>query len=448
MTLEPFVILLFANIFRRALAKTPENAQWRNALWALMGFTLILIGIDIILDKNFIKWISKIILLALLCLPFVSDRFKHYKSVILALLPYAILSTIADFAKAFTPSLYDSINGLFDTALTFSAIWMVAMLIISSRQRKALQKERRKAELEEKEKERMWALKQELEVQVMERTAEINKQKEELENTLVELKTTQNQLIQQEKMASLGELTAGIAHEIQNPLNFVNNFSDVSIELLNEMEEELKAGHKEDAIAIAADIKQNLQKISTHGQRADSIVKGMLQHSRSATGDKEPTDINALADEYLRLSYHGLRAKDKTFNATLETNYDESIGKIEVIPQDIGRVFLNLFNNAFYAVTEKKKLQADGDYKPVVSVTTIKKKHQVIIKVSDNGIGIPKKAADKIYQPFFTTKPTGEGTGLGLSMSYDIIRKGHNGEIKVASVEGEFTEFTIILPIK
>jgi two-component system, NtrC family, sensor kinase len=274
----------------------------------------------------------------------------------------------------------------------------------------------------------------------------LNRQKEEVQSALSQLKSTQTQLIQSEKMASLGELTAGIAHEIQNPLNFVNNFSDVSAELVDEMQTELKNGDKDEAIAISDDIKQNLEKIRHHGKRADSIVKGMLEHSRSASGQKEPTDINQLADEYLRLSYHGLRAKDKEFNADLATHFDTTLPKVNAIPQDIGRVLLNLFNNAFYAVNQKKKA-LDGGYKPEVTVTTMTEKGQVIIKVKDNGVGMPDAIKEKIMQPFFTTKPTGEGTGLGLSLTYDMVVKGHGGSIQVGSVEGEGSEFTITLPI-
>ncbi|HEX8332668.1 MAG TPA: ATP-binding protein [Segetibacter sp.] len=266
-----------------------------------------------------------------------------------------------------------------------------------------------------------------------------------LNTTLEELKTTQAQLIQSEKMASLGELTAGIAHEIQNPLNFVNNFSEVNTELLDELEEEIAQGNIEEVKAIASDIKKNELKINHHGKRADAIVKGMLQHSRANTRKKELTDINALADEYLRLSYHGLRAKDKSFNSNFTTNFDESMGSSEVVPQDIGRVLLNLYNNAFYSVNEKKK-QLNGTFQPSVSVSTRKTNDNFTILVKDNGNGIPKKILDKIYQPFYTTKPTGEGTGLGLSLSYDIIQA-HGGEIKVETKEGEYTEFSIILPV-
>ena len=265
-----------------------------------------------------------------------------------------------------------------------------------------------------------------------------------LETTLTNLRSTQSQLIQSEKMASLGELTAGIAHEIQNPLNFVNNFSEVNIELIDELEQEVDKGNLQEVKAIAKDIKENEQKINHHGKRADAIVKGMLQHSRSSTGQKEPTDINQLADEYLRLSYQGFRAKDNTFNATLKIDFDEAIGNINIIPQDIGRVLLNLFNNAFYAVNEKKQKNNEG-YEPVVSVSTKKIGDKVEIKVVDNGNGIPQKIIDKIFQPFFTTKPTGQGTGLGLSLSYDIV-KAHGGEIKIESKESEGSEFIIQIP--
>ena len=290
----------------------------------------------------------------------------------------------------------------------------------------------------------------------------LHKQKEEIQSTLIQLKTTQSQLIQSEKMASLGELTAGIAHEIQNPLNFVNNFSEVNEELLSELKDELSKGKTDDAIALANEAIENQKKIYHHGKRADGIVKGMLQHSRTSSGTKELTDINALCDEYLRLSYHGLRAKDKTFNAKFETNFDPTIEKINVIPQDIGRVILNLINNAFYAVAEKEKMLANDNYEPAVTVTTKKLnarqddvfghgdplgrgKIQIIIK--DNGNGIPDSVRDKIFHPFFTTKPTGQGTGLGLSLSYDIVTKGHGGELKVESKEGGGTELITILPI-
>jgi signal transduction histidine kinase/ligand-binding sensor domain-containing protein len=294
--------------------------------------------------------------------------------------------------------------------------------------------------------------KEQLQNKVEERTVELKKKSDELEYSLADLKSTQTQLIQSEKMASLGELTAGIAHEIQNPLNFVNNFSEVSTELVDEMNEEIDKGNLTDAKDIANDLKQNLEKINHHGKRAGDIVKGMLQHSRSSSGVKEPTDINALADEYLRLAYHGLRAKDKSFNATMKTEFDESIGKINIISQDIGRVILNLITNAFYVVNEKQKvegerLKAEGkQYEPTIEVSTKRVNEKIEVKVKDNGNGIPPKILDKIFQPFFTTKPTGQGTGLGLSLSYDIV-KAHGGELRVETKEGEGTVFIIVLPV-
>lgn len=266
----------------------------------------------------------------------------------------------------------------------------------------------------------------------------------EIEKAYAELKATQEQLIHSEKMASLGELTAGIAHEIKNPLNFVNNFSDVSCELIDEMAEELEKGDIKEAQAIATDVRDNLRKIAQHGQRADSIVQGMLQHSRTSEGKKEPTDLNALAEEYLRLAYHGLRAKDKSFNATLETDLDPDLGKVVVIPQEIGRVLLNLLTNAFHAVQERAKTESE-DYTPTVWVRTYRTKEGVEVSVRDNGGGIPEEIQDKIFQPFFTTKPTGEGTGLGLSMSYDIVTKGHGGELKVTPDVAEGARFTLTL---
>jgi two-component system, NtrC family, sensor kinase len=285
--------------------------------------------------------------------------------------------------------------------------------------------------------------------QLMEQQNETVRQKAKTEQALSDLRSTQSQLIQSEKMASLGELTAGIAHEIQNPLNFMNNFSEINKELIDEiMQERNKAQGTRDEkleIEILNDIKANEEKINHHGKRADAIVKGMLQHSRTGSGQKEPTDINVLADEYLRLSYHGLRAKDKSFNAIMDTDFDKSIGSINIIPQDIGRVLLNLYNNAFYAVSEKAKLSANS-YQPTISVTTKKIDNRISITVSDNGNGIPQKVVDKIFQPFFTTKPTGQGTGLGLSLSYDII-KAHGGEIKAETKEGDGTRFIIQLPV-
>ncbi|HYC39567.1 MAG TPA: ATP-binding protein [Chitinophagaceae bacterium] len=273
----------------------------------------------------------------------------------------------------------------------------------------------------------------------------LSRQKAELEDALSTLQTTQNQLIQSEKMASLGEMTAGIAHEIQNPLNFVNNFSELNVELVEELKEELEAGNREQALAIAENLKENQRKVNHHGKRADAIVKSMLQHSRVSSGKKEPTDLNALVEEYVRLAYHGLRAKDKSFNAKFETELDPNLGKVEVVSQDIGRVILNLVNNAFYAVNEKKAQVREG-FEPAVTVSTRRLNGKVELRVRDNGNGVPRKALDKIFQPFFTTKPSGVGTGLGLSLSYDIVTKGHGGEMKVETRENEGSEFIVVLP--
>ena len=285
-----------------------------------------------------------------------------------------------------------------------------------------------------------------LESQVYQRTSDLHK-------SLIDLQASQNQLIQSEKMASLGELTAGIAHEIQNPLNFVNNFSEVTNELIVELKEEIENGNYEEVKALAKNIEENQLRINYHGKRADAIVKGMLQHSRTNSGQKSPVDVNALVDEFLRLAYHGFRAKDKAFNATLKSDYDKAIEVINVIPQDLGRVILNLINNALYAVNEKRK-QTKGEYEPIVTVTTRKTNFKetlgnitkLEIVVKDNGIGIPQQILEKIYQPFFTTKPAGQGTGLGLSLSYDII-KAHGGELKVETLENEGSKFLISLPI-
>ena len=320
------------------------------------------------------------------------------------------------------------------------------LIVFVNSQRKKLQYHKNLNALHQEQQQLLTEQNALLEKRVQERTTELQQQKEALQQSLLELKATQLQLIQREKMASLGELTAGIAHEIQNPLNFINNFSEVNKELIVEIKELIDKGHWEEVKAIAGNLEENEYKINYHGKRADGIIKGMLLHSRKSSGEKEPTDINALVDEYVRLSYHGLRAKDKGFNATVETDFDDHIGKVAVIPQEMGRVLLNLLNNAFYSVHEKKK-QSNGTYNPVVSVSTKKAGGAVNIAIKDNGNGIPKKVVDKIFQPFFTTKPTGQGTGLGLSLSYDIVTKGHGGSLQVHTEEGNFAEFVIRLPI-
>jgi signal transduction histidine kinase len=374
----------------------------------------------------------------------------------MAFVPYIVVSCFYDVTEGITSEFFKSIQAYFETARSLTFVWMFAILFSQNRQYKAAEKERIKREQEDKLNQAIAIRKVELEGLVAERTVELTNQKEELEHTLEELRATQSQLIQSEKMASLGELTAGIAHEIQNPLNFVNNFSEVSNELLEEMESEMEKGNETDVKQIIADLKINLEKINHHGKRADSIVKGMLLHSRASTGLREPTNINNLADEYLRLAYHGLRAKDKSFNSKMITDFDKTLGKINIVPQDIGRVILNLLNNAFYAVTEKRNaadlqgfqnLEGLGAYEPTVWLSTKNLGNEVEIKVADNGNGIPQQIVDKIFQPFFTTKPTGHGTGLGLSLCYEIVTKGHEGDLHVESTEGEGSVFTIHLPL-
>lgn len=338
-----------------------------------------------------------------------------------------------------------NVLAVFGTIMSISIPTVLAILLAKEHDQTNDDLQSRLAEVEKLSTEKETILTQQkelLEQQVARRTAKLNQ-------SLQHLRDTQTQLVQREKMASLGELTAGIAHEIQNPLNFVNNFADVSTELLDELREE-RARPADDRdqeleAELLGDIHQNVSKISQHGQRAASIVRGMLQHSRTSSGDKEKTDLNALGDEYLRLSYHGLRAKDKAFNATLHTSLDPRLEHADVVSQDIGRVLLNLFNNAFYAIREKAKANPTG-YFPTVWFVTRQEENEIILRVQDNGNGIPVELQRKIFQPFFTTKPTGEGTGLGLSLSYDIVTKGHGGSLDVETTPGEQTAFIIRLP--
>ena len=415
--------------------------------------SLLLLIADIFFNdvSTIFVWLANLMMIVLIYFCLTQNDLKPVKTFIYSVFPFAVVNFITDLTELINQEFHDEWENFFKTAALFSIIWFFAMYFINKKQRKDIEKEQLKAvEREEKLKESE-VLKAQLEIQVTERTAELLGQKNELQKALDELKITQTQLIQSEKMASLGELTAGIAHEIQNPLNFVNNFSEVSAELLAEMKEELDKGNTDEAKEIAHDVIQNLEKINHHGKRADAIVKGMLQHSRSSSGKKEPTNLNALCDEYLRLSYHGLRAKDKSFNATIKTDFDDTIENVNLIPQDFGRVILNLLTNAFYAVNEKKHLnidpnnQLDKPYEPTVAIATKKESDKITITVTDNGNGMPQEVIDKVFQPFFTTKPTGKGTGLGLSMSYDIVTKGHNGELKVTSVENEGTTFSIII---
>ncbi|SEK64885.1 sensor histidine kinase [Parapedobacter koreensis] len=450
--------LLFAFFILNYLGKKADPAQANYDLLQYITkgryVVIMLMVVDLLTDSEIISNVIRLAVIALMWVVYKRPELRVARSLVYAALPYVIFSLLADIVELVSPEFYDEYSQVFESIGLFGVLWFAAMWFVNRNQRRALEQERTKREAEETRSRIMAEMKESLEVQVAERTAELVKQKEELEGTLDELKRTQTQLIQSEKMASLGELTAGIAHEIQNPLNFVNNFSEVSIELLDELKTELSSRIApegvEEAEDIISDLTQNLEKINLHGKRADGIVKSMLQHSRSSSGKKEEVDINALADEYLRLSYHGLRAKDKTFNATMETDFATDLHRIAVVPQDLGRVLLNLFNNAFYAVSEKKK-RTSGDYTPVVRVTTRNTQGTdgdaaIEITVHDNGLGIPQAIVDKIYQPFFTTKPTGEGTGLGLSMSYDIVHKMHGGEMVVDTVEGQYATFIITIP--
>jgi signal transduction histidine kinase len=448
MSAEPIIAFFLVLNVRKILRNADQQADWEKPIkMILFGIvSLFLAGLIFHLDY-LTKWIWDLFLFGIIGFAFLRTEFSATRTLMYAVMPFAVVSFSKNVFEALNIEKWSFIDAYLKVGAAFSIVWLVAMVIVSRRQQKALRKEQSKTRQEEEQRKWMAIRKEELEKIVSERTSELRQQKEQVEQTLSELKATQAQLIQSEKMASLGELTAGIAHEIQNPLNFVNNFSEVNTELITEMNQAIEKGNFEEVKEISKDIEDNEKKIIFHGKRADAIVKGMLQHSRrSAGGEKEPTDINALADEYLRLAYHGLRAKDKTFNATMKTEFDETIGNINVIPQDIGRAILNLITNAFYAVSERKKMDGEG-YEPTVIVGTKKTGNTVLIKVQDNGNGIPQKIVDKIFQPFFTTKPTGQGTGLGLSLSYDIV-KAHGGEIKVDTKEGEGTIFIISLSLK
>ncbi len=434
MSIFPFIaVFLLVRRLQGTLKFSPVWGKWMSkftmASWIIVGLCILSFCC---LHEGLQSVIGGAILLASAVFAEKEPDFQPFNAFIKAHYPLAGASILAGLTEVIAPKFYDNYESYFVFAILGGFIWIFARWATTKKQREEFNFITQQNKV--------------LDKLVAERTAELTQQKNELQETVALLQTTQQQLVQSEKLASLGELTAGIAHEIQNPLNFVNNFSEVSMELVDEMEAELAKGDTGEAIAIAADIKQNLEKIIHHGKRADGIVKGMLQHSRASSSTKELTDINKLADEYLRLAYHGLRAKDKSFNAELITHFEEGIPEINVVPQDIGRVLLNMFNNAFYAVSQKQKTAGD-DFKPVVEVITAVNKKHIVIKVKDNGNGIPDAIKDKIMQPFFTTKPTGEGTGLGLSLSYDIVVKGHGGTIDLNSKDGEGSEFMITLPL-
>lgn len=461
------IAIILLSFIRKSIKNSDNFLQWK---WIIdIGFILAIAFLAMetigLASERWIGLPSIALISVIFYGVFRFPQFQFAKPLVFSWLPLAFFLATGSLVKLINLDFYTKWEDSFDTAFGFSVLWAIVYWVSVKKQRKALEAERLKAEQREKEFHITESLKAALEVQVIERTAALTKQKEELEEALTELKSTQGQLIQAEKMASLGELTAGIAHEIQNPLNFVNNFSELSNELIQEIMEErskqknesrVRTKEEKDEEEALEDIRNNLEKIVFHGKRADSIVKGMLMHSRTSSGQKDPTDINSLLDEYLRLSYHGLRAKDKGFNSDFKTNFDVSLPTIPVIPQDMGRVFLNLINNAFYAVNEKRKncpqLEDGKSYTPTVTVSTSVftlssgRSGGIKITISDNGGGIPGHIQSKIFQPFFTTKPTGQGTGLGLSLSYDIV-KAHNGELTVESKEGEGTKFFIQLPI-
>jgi two-component system NtrC family sensor kinase len=445
----PFLLAFLMFRIRRILHQNGTHPEWQKYIfygYFALGFLFIVgKGVDDAFQRNPIDWIWVGVIFWVFYVIYKREEFQRLRSLVYAFLPLIIMETLREATQLADWDWLHKAGEYVEGMKGLAIAWLVVMLIIINRQNKALKKE----EMARKEEERLRQIteekKDQLELMVAERTAEITRQKEELQQAVVDLKAAQTQLVHSEKMASLGELTAGIAHEIQNPLNFVNNFSEINAELIAEMQEALKKGDVQDALHAADDIRKNQEKINHHGKRADAIVKSMLQHSRTGNTQKEATDVNALVDEYLRLSFHGLRAKDKSFNAQMDTQFDPAAGQVDMVAQDIGRVLLNLFNNAFYAVTERKKLGEEG-YAPTVTVTTKRLDRKVRITVRDNGSGIPPALRDKIFQPFFTTKPTGQGTGLGLSLSFDIVTKGHGGKLQLESRENEFTQFDILLP--
>ena len=471
-----FIVFFITYFFRNLLKIYLYYPVWDKFLLILNSiffivFTINAFFVDKIASPKWVSifwditWgVSVIVYLSLLAtlILFIRRPEKSNRNIIFTLLPpfgtwvicYSTQNILGRLNRRFDiplPSFFDWLVANWHTIEIICLVWMVIYFSWVLLERfNELRKQVVQKELE-KEMERSQLIaeqKDKLEIQVEERT-------HELKLSLDTLKATQAQLIQKEKLASLGELTAGIAHEIQNPLNFVNNFSELSVDIVKDLKDEFKKPEKGEAYIdeLFDDLSQNQEKINHHGKRASSIVKGMLEHSRASTGVKEMTDINKLADEYLRLSYHGLRAKDKDFNADFMTDFDQNLPKIEVIPQDIGRVLLNLINNAFYAVNQRKQQLCEGlepsqsldIYTPSVSVTTQQIDNQIIIKVKDNGTGMPESVRAKVFQPFFTTKPTGQGTGLGLSLAYDIVTKGHGGTLEVLSTEGVGSEFIIHL---
>jgi two-component system, NtrC family, sensor kinase len=446
----PFIfVIVIAAILRKAL-DTPKHLPELDR-WVLSKIWVPAVAWYVLAQIPFLSFIGDLFSPMAYCLLIGTlwqlREQQGAKLFLWAFYPIGAAYIFQSFAHLFPEGSFKDFIDFADSVYKFSMLWMLGFGIYALVQ---TQRDKKKQQEGEQQLQVAEARKSELEYLVSERTLELTTQKETLELTLNELRSTQSQLVHAEKMASLGELTAGIAHEIQNPLNFVNNFSELSVELAQELREELEKPNadKQLILDLANDLLQNQEKINHHGKRAASIVTGMLQHARTSTGIKESVDLNLLADEYLRLSYHGLRAKNKSFNANTITQFDPTIGKTPVILQDIGRVLLNLTNNAFYAVQQREKIakETGEQYMPTVTISTKRIKGGVEICVRDNGTGIPENLKAKIFQPFFTTKPTGEGTGLGLSISYDIVTKGHGGTMRLESVEDEGTAFFIRLP--
>jgi two-component system NtrC family sensor kinase len=435
---------------RKALAIPTRLPQWDHWLTRLWRPAAVITVLGLVFGGPVIDWLDNIFLAFVLCIGIVVGwQLRAYRPALwmaVALMPSAAILIIEMLARPFTKALDKS--GAVDSMEGLVICWAGVFLLVARNQANNLRTDTQARLAAEQEQRALETQSQTLEYEVGQRTAALAHQTDELRTTLAELQATQDQLIQSEKMASLGELTAGIAHEIQNPLNFVNNFADVSVELVAELAEERARPTRDRALEaeLLTDLKQNLQRITQHGSRAAGIVRGMLEHSRASTGERQPTDVNALADEYLRLAYHGLRAKDKSFNADLKPNLAPGLPLVEAVPGDLGRVLLNLFTNAFYAV-QKRQQTGEPGYAPTLRVTTKQVGDKVQIEVVDNGTGIPAELQEKIFQPFFTTKPTGEGTGLGLSLAHDIIAQGHGGTLAVASQPGQGTTFTICLPV-
>lgn len=442
------ISIVLAFWLRKFIAFEPELAKkWDLILIRTLVASAMLFIVSQNSHKYFPLFLGGYAILGWLFYKFYDNPdFTGIRSMVFSFAPVGVISLFTSCFKWIFPSFYENYNEFFQLAVVAGWVWLIATLMNGRKQLRALKSERELRQSQEKENKLIAARKAVLELLVQERTSELKEQNDKLKETLDELHAAQVQLIHSEKMASLGELTAGIAHEIQNPLNFVNNFAELNGELVDELLDAIEQKDFKEAESLAMAIRDNEQKVAHHGKRADSIVKSMLQHSRGSGNARESIHLNALAEECIRLSYHGMRAKEKSFNAKMELNLADEVGTVEGVPGDISRVLLNICTNAFYAVLQRVR-NGEKDYQPSVWLQTGADNEHVWIKIKDNGAGIPADVMDKIFQPFFTTKPTGEGTGLGLSMSFEIITKGHGGTINVESKEGDGATFTIMLPI-